>query len=204
MSEALPVDALALRKEIKSKYRAVAVDPRDSYHLHTGRPLARHHRQQPNGDVVRHSIFALAAVCLLLFGGSSSITYAADAQKPLFERLGGLKGITVVVDDFVDRLVANKTLNKNLAINQGRINSPAPYLKFQVSQLVCQVTGGPCKYTGIDLKQAHAHLNITEKEWEVMATEFQKSLDKYKVPAAEQKELFQVVAATKGDIVTKP
>ena len=41
MSNGLPVDAIALREEVKSKYRAVAVDPHASYHFHTGRPLAR-------------------------------------------------------------------------------------------------------------------------------------------------------------------
>ena len=41
MSDGLPVDAVALREEVKAKYRAVAVDPHGSYHFHTGRPLAR-------------------------------------------------------------------------------------------------------------------------------------------------------------------
>jgi arsenite methyltransferase len=41
MSNGLPVDAVALREEVKSKYRSVAVDPHGSYHFHTGRPLAR-------------------------------------------------------------------------------------------------------------------------------------------------------------------
>jgi arsenite methyltransferase len=41
MSDGLPVDALALREEVKAKYRAVAVDPYGSYHFHTGRPLSR-------------------------------------------------------------------------------------------------------------------------------------------------------------------
>jgi hemoglobin len=125
------------------------------------------------------------------------------AQKSLYDRLGGLKGITVVVDDFINRLVVNKQLNKNPAINAGRKSSPAPYLKFQVSQMVCGVTGGPCKYTGKAMKESHAHLNISEKEWGVMAGEFKKSLDKFKVPAAEQKELFDIVGTTKADIVVR-
>ncbi len=125
------------------------------------------------------------------------------AQASLYERLGGLKGITVVADDFINRLVVNKTLNRNPAINAGRKSSPAPYLKFQVSQMICGVTGGPCKYTGKGMKESHAHLNITEREWSVMANEFQKSLDKFKVPAVEQKELFEIVGGTKPDIVTK-
>jgi hemoglobin len=128
----------------------------------------------------------------------------ASASPPLYERLGGLRGITVVVDDFINRLVSNKTLNRNPAIDAGRKSSPAPYLKYQVSQLVCEVTGGPCKYAGRALKEGHSHLNISENEWKVMAEEFKRSLDKYKVAAREQKELFDIVGSTKGDIVTRP
>ena len=127
----------------------------------------------------------------------------AAAQKSLYERVGGLKGITVVVDDFVNRLVVDKTLNKNPAIRAGRKSSPDPYLKFQVSQLVCEATAGPCKYTGKGMKESHADMNITEKEWDVMAKLFKKTLDKYKVPAAEQNELFEIVGKLKGDIVRK-
>jgi hemoglobin len=128
---------------------------------------------------------------------------AAAEQPNLYDRLGGLKGITLVVDDFIDRLVANETLNKNPAINTGRQSSPAPYLKYQVSQLVCEATGGPCTYAGRDMKSSHAHLNISEGEWEVMAAEFKKSLDKYDVPAAEQAALFDIVGQTKADIVVE-
>lgn len=148
---------------------------------------------------------AIATMAFVLAASFAQFASAQqmDAQKPLYERLGGLKGIAVVIDDFINRLVANKTLNKNPAINSGRKSSPAPYLKFQVSQLVCEVTGGPCKYTGKGMKESHTHLNITEKEWGVMAKEFQKTLNKFKVPGAEQKELFEIVGKLKGDIVTK-
>lgn len=152
-------------------------------------------------------ILKIAVVFMMLvpsmFVGPAAWAQQADAQKSLYERLGGQKGITVVVDDFINRLVANKTLNQNPAIKAGRKNSPAPYLKYQVSELVCQATGDPCKYTGKAMKESHAHLNISEKEWGVMAREFKKSLDKYKVPAAEQKELFEIVGKTKADIVVK-
>jgi len=147
------------------------------------------------------------AIASMAFVLATTIAPIAPAQqtgtKPLYERLGGLKGVTVVVDDFINRLVANKTLNKNPAIDAGRKSAPAPYLKFQVSQLICELAGGPCKYTGQAMKESHAHLNISEKEWGVMAKEFQKSLDKFKVPAAEQKELFDMVGKTKADIVVR-
>lgn len=147
------------------------------------------------------------AIASMVFVVATTIAPIASAQqtgtKPLYERLDGLKGITVVVDDFINRLVVNEELNKNPAINAGRKSSPAPYLKFHVSQLMCELSGGPCKYTGKAMKESHAHLNISEKEWDVMAEEFQKSLDKFKVPAAEQKELFDMVGKTKADIVVR-
>ena len=152
--------------------------------------------------ILQMTIIPMAFV-LSVFVAPAVLAQQPGAQKPLYERLGGLKGITVVVDDFINRLVMNKTLNKNPAINAGRKSAPPPYLKYQVSELVCQETGGPCKYTGKAMKESHAHLNISEKEWGVMAGEFKKSLDKFKVPATEQKELFEIVGKTKGDIVVR-
>ena len=148
---------------------------------------------------------ALLSAAFMLGASFAPVVSAQQpgAQKPLYDRLGGLKGITLVVDDFINRLVTNKELNRNPAINAGRKSSPAPYLKFQVSQMVCGAAGGPCKYTGKAMKESHAHLNINEKEWGVMAGEFKKSLNKFKVPAAEQKELFDIVGTTKADIVVR-
>jgi len=151
----------------------------------------------------------IAVACI----GAAAVASSAEAQSPgaangpstpLYERLGGLKGITAVVDDFIDRLVTNKTLNRNPEINAGRKRSPPPYLKYQVSAMVCEVTGGPCKYGGKGMKEAHAHMNITEKEWDVMVSEFKKSLAKFKVPAKERQELFDIVGKTKADIVVGP
>jgi hemoglobin len=153
---------------------------------------------------MKHIKMVIAFMAFVVVTTLAPIATAQQASTiPLYERLGGLKGITVVVDDFINRLVMNKQLNKNPAINAGRKRSPAPYLKFQVSQLICELSGGPCKYTGQAMKESHAHLNISEKEWGVMAKEFQKSLDKFKVPAAEQKELFDMVGKTKADIVVR-
>ena len=83
-------------------------------------------------------ILRIALVVISLAFGTivapSVFAQQPGAQKSLYERLGGLKGISVVVDDFINRLVVNKTLNRNPAIDAGRKSSPAPYLKFQVSR----------------------------------------------------------------------
>src|SRR5262249_41126694 len=125
----------------------------------------------------------------------------ADDKKSLYDRLGGVGPISVVVDEFINRLVVDATLNKNPAIKEARARVPAPYLKFHVTAMVCEATGGPCKYTGRDMKTSHAKLNISEKDWDEMAKVFKAVLDKFKVPEKEQQELFAIVGTTKADIV---
>ena len=122
-------------------------------------------------------------------------------RPTLYDRLGGSYAIATVVDDFIERLFVNDTLNANPAIKQARDRVPKAGLKFHVATLVCQVTGGPCKYVGRDMKTSHAHLNITEKQWDAMVADFRKTLDAFKVPAAEQGELITIVGGTKADIV---
>jgi hemoglobin len=67
--------------------------------------------------------------------------------------------------------------------------------------MVCMATGGPEKYTGRSMKDAHKNLAINEAQWNAMAADFKKVLDNFKVPEAEQKELFDIVGTTKADIV---
>lgn len=145
----------------------------------------------------------LFAAILLLVGCATA--YGPSSEKaatvPLYDRLGGVYAIATVVDDFIERLLVNDTLNANPAIKAARDRVPKSGLKYQVTAFMCQATGGPCTYTGRSMKQSHAHLNIGEKEWQAMASEFKKSLDKFNVPQREQDELFALVGSVKGDIV---
>jgi len=126
---------------------------------------------------------------------------ASPAGTSLYDRLGGAYPIAVVVDDFIERLLVNDTLNANAAINGARQRVPKQGLKFHLTTLVCQATGGPCQYVGRDMKSSHVHLNVTEPEWQAMLAEFRKTLDKFSVPSAEQDELVAIVNSTRADIV---
>jgi hemoglobin len=127
---------------------------------------------------------------------------SSPATKSLYDRLGGAYPIAVVVDDFIERLLVNDTLNANPAIKEARQRVPAQGLKFHVTTLVCQVTGGPCNYVGRDMRSSHANLHISPKEWQAMLADFNKTLEKFKVPATEKDELVAIVNSTKSEIVT--
>jgi hemoglobin len=148
----------------------------------------------------------LAAI--LATGGLLGVTAPAFAQagatqdaRSLYDRLGGLAPISVVVSDFIDVMVPDPVMNENPAIDAARKRVPAPYLKYHVTAMVCQATGGPCQYHGRGMKESHAHLNITEKEWDRMVTLFMKVLAKHEVPERETEELLAIVESTKADIV---
>ena len=142
----------------------------------------------------------LALLSMVLLIGAPTFSQQPEA-KPLYERLGGVYPIATVVDDFIERLLVNNTLNANPAIKAARDRVPKAGLKYQVTSLVCQLAGGPQKYAGRGMKEAHVQLHITEKEWDAMVADFKKTLDKFKVPEKEQGELFGAVGAAKADIV---
>ncbi|AQV00729.1 group 1 truncated hemoglobin [Desulfococcus multivorans] len=145
----------------------------------------------------------LAAIALVTGGVCTAFAQGESSQKQqsLYERLGGLAPISVVVSDFIDALMPDAFLNANPAIDAARKRVPAPYLKYHVTAMVCQAAGGPCQYHGRGMKASHAHLNITEREWERMVTIFKEVLAKHRVPAKETQELLDIVRSTKADIV---
>ena len=154
---------------------------------------------------MHHTIRHLSMIMFVILALTMTVPPSAGAQQPnaksLYDRLGGVYNIAAVADDFIERLLVNQVLNANPAINEARVRVPKAGLKFQVTALVCEVTGGPCKYTGRTMKQAHEHLNITDAQWQAMVTDFRKSLDKFNVPQKEQAELVTIVDSTKKDIV---
>lgn len=122
-------------------------------------------------------------------------------ETSLYDRLGGVYAIAVVVDDFIDRIMVDPRLNANPLVDEAHHKVPPAGFKYLVTELVCQVTGGPQRYTGRSMADSHAHLKITAGEWEAFLDDFRETLAKFNVPAKEQAELFAIVDTTRADIV---
>ena len=152
------------------------------------------------------SLAALAVAALLAAGilPTTRGQPSAPEQEPsLYERLGGLAPISVVVSDFVDVLVPDPVLNANPAIDAARERVPPAYLKYHVTAMVAAATGGPIEYHGRGMKESHARLNISEGEWDRMIVLLTGVLSDHEVPERETKELLEIVKSTKEAIVTR-
>ena len=123
---------------------------------------------------------------------------AATPQRSLYDRLGGLDAIKAVVGEFAARVLADERINKKFA------KTDAARLTHFLVEQVCAATGGPCQYTGNDMKKAHKNMKVTEGEFNALVEDLVKTLDKFNVPEAEKNELLGALAPMKADIVEVP
>ena len=126
---------------------------------------------------------------------------AKETAPSLYERLGGVYSIATVVDDLINRVMADPRLNANPLVDEAHHRVPPAGFKYLVTEMVCWAAGGPQRYTGRSMSESHQHLKITAAEWEAFLDDFQHTLDKFHVPEAEQNELKAIVASTRADIV---
>ena len=128
-------------------------------------------------------------------GGDTMANTGGGSAKSLYDRLGGKDAITAVVGDFLTNVAADATINERFK------NANIPELKQKLIDQICMATGGPCKYTGKTMAEAHAGMGIKEEEFNALVGDLKKSLDKFNVGAAEQNDLLTALGGMKGDIV---
>lgn len=143
-------------------------------------------------------VLVLAAAC----GGSKKEdttagggTAAAEDKRSLYDRLGGQDAITAVVEDFVNNAATNDKIKHFFT------NTDAKNLKAKLVEQICEATGGPCKYTGKDMRTVHTGMKITEEDFNALVGDLVKALEKHKVGEREKNELLTALGGMKGDIV---
>jgi len=140
----------------------------------------------------------LAALAILAVAFTATTAEATFVHKrSLYERLGGKSAIVAVVDDFVGNVAADKRINRFFA------NTDIPRLKRRLVEQICAGTGGPCVYRGRSMKAAHRGLGIQNRHFNALVEDLGKTLNKFKVPEREQKELVAILAPMRKDIVER-
>ena len=136
----------------------------------------------------------------LVFVAALGTSPALAADKSLYQRLGGYDAIAAVSDEFIGRLATD---DKEKRFFVGFSNDSKSHIRQHLVDLMCKVTGGPCVYTGRDMKTVHAGIGVTKADWDHSLKIFGEVLTKLKVPEKEQKDLAGLLGPLEKDIVEK-
>ena len=139
---------------------------------------------------------------------------AGAEEKSLYERLGGEKGIALIVDDFVNRALADPRVNwERKGVKSERLllrDKPMEWsatpdeverMKKHITQFISLATGGPAQYQGRDMREVHKGMNITNTEFDAAIGDLKATLDKLGIPTADQKELLAILESTRPQVV---
>lgn len=122
---------------------------------------------------------------------------APSASASLYQRLGGEPAIRLVSSELIDRVAADPKLGSSFK------DSNLRRIKDKLAEQLCELTGGPCHYSGDSMRETHAGHHIGEAEFNGMVHTLLDVLHEHAVPERETTELIQLLAPMKGDIVEK-
>lgn len=120
----------------------------------------------------------------------------ATAPAGLYQALGEKPGITRLMDDFVNRVVKDPRIGGHF-----KDIKPAA-LKESLTDQICQLSGGPCKYEGADMKSAHADMDINKGHFNALVEVLQSAMDAQGIPFAQQNRLLALLAPMHRDVIT--
>jgi hemoglobin len=138
-------------------------------------------------------------ILIWLLAALSSESFAGDAPPPvapptppLYTRIGGLAKLADVGEHLAPLLAGDETLKANESLKLALAGVLLPELRFHVTAVLCQLTGGPERYTGAPIPELMRKFNLSDKEAKAALAELKKAGEQAKLPAAEAQELSAV------------
>jgi hemoglobin len=119
---------------------------------------------------------------------------ADPALLPVFKQFGEEAGLVALMDLFMDKLVADpRTRDFFLQSNQAAVK------KHLVEQF-CVILGGPCTYTGRDMRTAHKGFDIDRGQFNALVELLQQSMSERGIPFRGENKLLAKLAPMHRDI----
>ncbi len=221
---AAPLERAALDKSVYASLKDVinrgadfynSGDPAACYHLYHGALMAiesvlDHYPElqkeirngladaERNPDIRRRA-FALRGVL-------DKVRATTNPKKPvatLWDRLGGEKNVKKIVDDFTAAVTADPKVNFTRSGKIKLDDQKLAALKKAAVAFISSASGGPIKYTGKDIKEAHKGMGITNAEFDAAAGHFKAALEKNGVKPADVEAAMEAVESTRKAVVEK-
>ncbi|GJM10384.1 MAG: group 1 truncated hemoglobin [Lysobacteraceae bacterium] len=120
---------------------------------------------------------------------------ATTSEQSLYQALGGQSGVEQLVERVTD-----------IAHNDERIgflfeDIDFPYFKARLTEQICELSGGPCKYTGLDMTDAHSGMQITRAEFNYFVEDLQLAMDQVGLNVPTQNRLLGLLVPMHADII---
>lgn len=134
----------------------------------------------------------------LLLAGLLATAQAASADDSLYQQLGGQPGLVKLMDDFMQRLLADQRMNPFFK------DVDRAHVKAQLVDQFCEVSGGPCKLDGPDMKKVHSGIDVTRADFNALVEVLQQAMDAQGIAFGAQNRLLAKLAPMHRDIVNVP
>jgi hemoglobin len=125
-------------------------------------------------------------------------------EPTLYERLGGIFNIAAVADRFSERVLKNpKIVDANPDLHEWHTvtyRTRLPGLKWGRTLWLADVAGGPYKYTGREMRDAHFDFKISPEVFDEVSAELANALDDFNVPEREKQEVLAAFNGEKGEV----
>jgi hemoglobin len=133
----------------------------------------------------------------LLLAAALAAPQVAQADDPLFADMGGKDNLVKIANDTADNFLADDRIKATFD------NSDMTRFRKMLAEQFCQVAGGPCVYTGHDMRTAHKGLHLTNADFNAVVEDLQKAMDKDSISFATQNRFLARLAPMQHDIVTR-
>jgi hemoglobin len=133
-----------------------------------------------------------------LFAGVTHAQTAPATDDTLYQQLGAQPGLVKLMDDFMARLLADPRMNPFFK------DVDHQHVKQELVTQFCEVSGGPCRRRGPDMKKAHAGMDISKGNFNALVEVLQQSMDAQGIAFGTQNKLLAKLAPMHRDIINTP
>jgi hemoglobin len=135
-----------------------------------------------------------ASLLLLLFLGKGAAAIAGPSVR-LYDRLGGADGVAAIANTLIDRVSADPQLGRSFR------DSKLDRIKRLLAEQICELSGGPCRYSGDSMKEVHAGHHISQAEFYGMVADLREILKQRHISQGAANELLRLLAPMKREVV---
>jgi len=139
-----------------------------------------------------HALVLVAAIAV------APASRAQTADDTLYRQLGSQPGLVTLMDDFMLRLLADPRMGPFFK------DTDQKHIKEELVIQFCEVSGGPCKRKGPDMKKAHEGIDVTKSNFNALVEVLQQSMDAQGIPFSAQNKLLARLAPMHRDIINTP